>query len=88
MAYIYKTVNICPSAITVQLNGDVVEDVGFDGGCDGNLKAIRRIVIGMTVKELENYFSEITCGDKNTSCTAQLSIAVRRAYEAEILKIE
>jgi uncharacterized protein (TIGR03905 family) len=96
MAYIYKTVNICPSAITVQMNGDVIEDVGFDGGCDGNLKALRRIVMGMTVKEVENYFSEITCEDKNTSCAAQLSIAVHRAYRLQcaghmrrsIMKIE
>jgi len=86
MTYVYKTEKVCPSTITVRLTGDVIEDVQFKGGCDGNLKAIRRLVTGMTVQEIENNLSEITCEDKKTSCSAQLAIAVRRAYQAALSK--
>jgi len=86
MTYVYKTENVCASTITVQLNGDVIEDVQFKGGCDGNLKAIRRLVTGMTVQEVQNKLSEITCEDKKTSCSAQLAIAVHRAYQTALSK--
>ena len=83
MSYVYETEGVCPITITVSLKGDVVEDVVFDGGCDGNLKAIRRLVKGMTVRQTEACFSDITCNKKHTSCTAQMAIAVRKTYEIE-----
>lgn len=80
--YKYKTNGgVCPSSIEVSLDGDIVTDVVFNGGCNGNLKAIRRVVIGKTVKEIEALFTGITCGFKQTSCSDQLTKAVREAYE-------
>jgi len=82
MAYIYKTKGgVCPSTIEVTLDGETVVDVVFNGGCNGNLKAIRKVVIGKTVSEVEELFTGITCGRKDTSCSDQLTKAVRRAYE-------
>ena len=82
MAYIYKTKGgVCPSTIEVTLDGETVADVVFNGGCNGNLKAIKRVVVGKTVSEVEELFCGITCGRKNTSCSDQLTKAVRAAYE-------
>ena len=82
MAYIYKTKGgVCPSTIEITLDGDVLTDVVFNGGCNGNLKAIRRVVVGKTVAEIEELFTGITCGRKETSCSDQLTKAVRMAYE-------
>lgn len=49
----------------------------------GNLTAIPILVDGMTVDEIESKLKDVKCGFKNTSCTGQLAIAVRKAYEEE-----
>jgi uncharacterized protein (TIGR03905 family) len=85
MPFIYKTEGVCPTYITVTLDNDVIEDVQFDGGCDGNLKAIRILVRGMTVQKVQEYFSDIVCEDKKTSCSAQLAKAVLKAYESNAI---
>ena len=83
MAYIYKTKGgVCPSTIEVTLDGEKLTDVVFNGGCNGNLKAIKRVVVGKSVSEIESLFTGITCGYKDTSCSDQLTKAVRAAYEA------
>ena len=67
--------------INFDLTGDVVRNVVFIGGCNGNLKAIGKLVEGMTVKQIEGYLKGNTCGGKSTSCADQLAIAVRQAYQ-------
>ena len=47
--YDYRTKNTCSQVISLDLDGDVVHNVKFFGGCDGNLKAIPILVEGMTV---------------------------------------
>lgn len=85
MEYIYTTQNVCALQIKLEINGDVVTNVQFlGGGCNGNLKAIPRLVNGMTVKEIEETLGGITCGRRPTSCADQLTKAVREAYEAQI----
>ena len=49
MEHTYKTRQTCSSQITFRLDGDRVRDVHFRGGCDGNLKAVSKLVDGMTV---------------------------------------
>ena len=67
--------------INFTLNGDVVTDISFLGGCNGNLKAISKLCDGMTVDEIESKLKGNTCGMKPTSCADQLAIAVRQAYD-------
>ncbi|MFV0465914.1 MAG: TIGR03905 family TSCPD domain-containing protein [Lachnospiraceae bacterium] len=81
MKYTYKTKDTCAKAIEVELDGEIVQSVVFDGGCDGNRKAVARLVAGKSVHEIEEMLSGITCGYKNTSCGDQLAKAVREAYE-------
>ncbi len=84
MSHTYYPDGICPIQITFDLDGDIVKNVAFSGGCDGNLKAISRIVEGMTVEKIEEYFKGIRCGYKLSSCTDQLARAVRTAYEQAV----
>lgn len=81
MKYSYKTNGTCSSVITFDIEGDVITNVQFTGGCNGNLKAISSLVDGMTVSQIEERVKGITCGWKNTSCSDQLSKAVRKAYD-------
>ena len=82
MQYSYRTKGTCSQQIDLEINGDVVTNVKFYGGCDGNLKAIPALVDGMTVDEIEKKLSGIRCGFKNTSCGDQLAHAAREPYEA------
>lgn len=83
MTYEYKTKGTCSSRITFDIDGNVVKNVKFTGGCNGNLKGIASIVDGMTVEDIEKKLSGITCGFKSTSCPDQLAKAVREAYSKE-----
>lgn len=80
--YTYRTQGTCSSKIELELDGNIVHNVKFTGGCDGNLKAIPALVEGMTVEEIENRISGIRCGFKNTSCGDQLAKACRAALES------
>ena len=81
--YDYKTQGTCSRLISLDLDGDRVRNVKFQGGCDGNLKAIPRLVEGLTVDEVAEKLSGIRCGNRNTSCGDQLARAVLAARDAQ-----
>ena len=83
MKHEYKTSGTCSTAISFDLDGDVVKDISFTGGCNGNLKAIAKILEGQTVEFIEERLAGNTCGFKPTSCADQLAKAVREAYDSE-----
>lgn len=80
MDFSYRTRNVCSMQIDFHLEGDVVTNVRFTGGCNGNLKAISKLVEGMTVDQIERYLKGNICGSNTTSCADQLAIAVRQAW--------
>ena len=80
MTYTYKTRGTCASQITFDLNDNIVSNVKFYGGCNGNLKGIAKLVDGMTVEEVIEKLSGVTCGFKSTSCPDQLAQAIAQAY--------
>lgn len=80
MEYTYETQNVCPMAITFDINDDVITNIKFMGGCNGNLKAISKLLEGCTVDMIEEKLRGNTCGRRPTSCADQLAIAVRQAY--------
>lgn len=83
MNFSYKTKGTCSRQIDLEINNNVVTNVVFYGGCDGNLKAIPRLVDGWTADQIAEKCSGVLCGFKNTSCADQLAHAVLAAKEAE-----
>ena len=81
MEYRYRTEMVCAQEIRFRLEGDVVSDIVFYGGCNGNLKAIAKLVDGWTVPQIEEKLLGNLCNRKPTSCADQLAKAVRKAYE-------
>lgn len=77
----YNTVNTCATKIEFDLEGNVVSNVSFMGGCNGNLKAVSKLVDGMTVEQIEAKLKGNTCGRRPTSCADQLCEGIRKAYE-------
>ena len=44
MTYTYKTKGTCSTQIDLELEGNIVHNVKFTGGCNGNLQAIPKLV--------------------------------------------
>lgn len=81
MEYRYFTEGVCSMAIDFNIEGDVISNIRFTGGCNGNLKAISKLLEGKTVDYIESTLAGNTCGRRNTSCADQLAKAVRQAYD-------
>lgn len=79
--YKYLTRGTCSKQIDVELDGNIVKHVKFYGGCDGNLQAIPKLVEGLTIEQVEEKLSDISCNGRPTSCGDQLAKACRAAYE-------
>ena len=78
----YLTESTCSKVISMDLDGDVVRNIFFMGGCDGNLKTIPLLLDGWIVDQIEAKLTGIVCGRRNTSCSDQLAKAIRAGYIA------
>lgn len=83
MDYSYRTKKVCAQEIRFHIEGNVITNISFVGGCNGNLKALSKVLDGWTVEEIEAKLKGNTCGMKPTSCADQLCIAVREAYDKQ-----
>lgn len=79
----YQTKGTCSRSIRLELEGEIIRSVSFTGGCNGNLKGISSLVVGMTRDEAISRLKGITCGFKSTSCPDQLAQALEKSYSAE-----
>ena len=83
MQYTYFPQGVCSVRIDFNIQDGVISDVRFTGGCNGNLKAISKLIDGMPADKIEEKLLGNTCGPRPTSCADQLAKAVRAAAEAE-----
>ncbi|MBQ7603778.1 MAG: TIGR03905 family TSCPD domain-containing protein [Clostridia bacterium] len=83
MHHTYYTSGTCSRKIDFDLDGDVVHGVVFEGGCNGNLKAVSKLVEGQTVDYIVSKLAGNTCGFRPTSCADQLAKAISKAYASE-----
>ena len=72
----YKTQGVCSSSIDIEMDGNIVKNVKFTGGCNGNLQGISALVKDMSAEEAIQRLKGIRCGFKNTSCPDQLAQAL------------
>lgn len=80
--YTYTPRGVCSRAIHIELDGDTIQHIDFVGGCDGNLKAISKLVQGKSVDEVAALLEGNTCGRRSTSCADQLVLGLRAAQAA------
>lgn len=77
MTHEFKTTGVCAKSITFDLNeNNVVTNIEFEGGCNGNLKGVSALADGKTADELITKLKGITCGKRPTSCPDQLATAI------------
>ncbi|MBQ6332651.1 MAG: TIGR03905 family TSCPD domain-containing protein [Clostridia bacterium] len=82
MHFTTKVQNVCSTKVDFDLVDGKVYNVVFTGGCNGNLKAIGKLVEGMEKDRLVSILKGNTCGPSSTSCADQLAQAVEKAVEA------
>ena len=68
---------VCSRQIDIAVEGDVIRQVRFTGGCAGNTSGIESLIEGMTVDEAIRRLSGIDCRGRGTSCPDQLSKALK-----------
>ncbi len=80
MHYDYKPKGVCARMIHFDLDEQGnIHNVSFDGGCNGNLKAISKLVEGHKADEIMHVLEGNTCGFKKTSCADQFAKALLSA---------
>lgn len=77
---VYTTQGTCSKLFRVVLSDDnVVEDVQFVGGCNGNLQGICSLIKGQKAADVINRVKGISCNGRPTSCPDQLAVALAQA---------
>ncbi len=78
--YTYKPHGVCSVQIDYELDDEQkIHNLKFTGGCNGNLKAIGRLLEGQDARQAADTLRGNLCGNKGTSCADQLSKALDEA---------
>lgn len=85
MQFTHNNKGTCSRAIEFEVEGNVVKNVRYIGGCHGNTQGIAALVEGMNVDDAIARMKGIRCGMKETSCPDQLARALEAA-KAEMAK--
>ncbi|MGM9534346.1 MAG: TSCPD domain-containing protein, partial [Intestinibacter sp.] len=57
--YRYYTKGVCAKSILMDIDGDVLLDVVFEGGCEGALIAIKNLVRGKNIDYIIDTLEQI-----------------------------
>ncbi len=79
MEYTRLNKGVCSRSTKVVLEDGIIKEVKIIGGCDGNIKGISQLVVGMSAEEAIKRIKGIRCGLKSTSCPDQLALALEEA---------
>ncbi|MBO4863342.1 MAG: TIGR03905 family TSCPD domain-containing protein [Eubacterium sp.] len=77
--YSYSPKGVCSVQIDFDIEDGLLHNVRFTGGCNGNLKAIGRLVEGKPATEIADILRGNQCGMRGTSCADQFSKAIDEA---------
>ena len=77
-SYTYSPKGVCSMKITFDVDeNDIVSNIKFTGGCNGNTQGVAALANGRKKDELIKLLSGIRCGFRPTSCPDQLANALK-----------
>ena len=79
--YTYRTRGTCARSIDFDIEDGKLHDIQFQGGCNGNLKAIGKLLEGADARQAADTLRGNTCGPRPTSCGDQLAKAIDGALD-------
>jgi len=71
--YSYIPKGVCARKIDFEIEDGKLHNVKFTGGCDGNTKAIAKLLEGADARNTVDILKGNLCGIKGTSCADQLA---------------
>ena len=80
--YTYTPSGVCSVRINFEIEDGKLHNISFKGGCDGNLKAISKLLEGESAQKAVDILKGNDCGGRGTSCADQLAKAVEKALES------
>lgn len=81
----YETTGTCSKLIDVTADeNDVIQQVFFLGGCNGNLQGVSKLVQGQKIDDVIQKINGTRCGNRSTSCPDQLCRALERLKTAPL----
>ena len=83
MKFEFEPKGVCSRHYTFEIEGDTIRSLVVEGGCQGNLRGISRIVAGMKVDDVIRAFEGVDCNFKGTSCPDQIARALK-AYKMSV----
>ncbi|MCL2326683.1 MAG: TIGR03905 family TSCPD domain-containing protein [Proteobacteria bacterium] len=81
MKFEYVPQGVCARHMSLEVEDGHVKSLKVTGGCNGNSKGLAALVAGMPVKEVIARLEGICCGHRQTSCPAQLALALRHLMQ-------
>lgn len=78
MEHVFTPTGVCSRKIYLDVEGNIVKSVRFEGGCSGNTQGLAKMVEGLEINDVVKKLKGIRCGFKNTSCPDQLAIALEQ----------
>lgn len=78
---VYNTSGTCAKQIIIELEDEIIKNIEFIGGCNGNLQGIDRLAQDMKITDVIEKLKGIRCGAKATSCPDQLATGLMKYLE-------
>ena len=79
----YQPKGVCAKMMQFRIKDEIIQDVEFVGGCNGNLSGIGVLVKGMHINDIIPKLSGLPCGSRPTSCPDQLTKGLVAYLEAK-----
>ena len=74
--FTYQPQGVCSVQIDFEVENDIVSNVRFTRGCNGNTQGIGALVEGMQIDEVIRRLKGTNCNGRGTSCPDQLARAL------------
>ena len=74
--YTFTPTGVCSRKIDFEVENGVIMHLQYTGGCNGNLKGISALAVGMKVDDVIARLKGVDCGGRGTSCPDQLARAL------------
>ena len=79
-----KNSGTCSRSTNVTLNDDgTIQKIEVTGGCNGNLKGVSSLLVGMDAADAIRRMKGTTCGPRSTSCPDQIAQALQETLDLQ-----
>lgn len=79
MKYSFTPRGVCSVQIDFEIENNVIKNVKFTRGCNGNTQGVAALCEGMNAAEVVKRLEGIDCNGRGTSCPDQLAKAIKKA---------